>query len=61
MHRAPSSRDKDTSWLNAPSHRDRLKADALRQFEFFRASPDPAGGFHVLEALMHKSREGFMS
>jgi len=35
-------------WLDDPAHRAFLAADAARQLEAFAASPNPAGGFHVL-------------
>ena len=35
-------------WINDERHRAWLAKDALRQFDFFRASLNPSGGFHVL-------------
>lgn len=48
--RSPGPQSGETSWLKAPSHREWLVADALRQFDFFRGSLNAAGGFHVLDA-----------
>ena len=40
--------DPTRSWLQDPDHRAWLRAEADRQFGFFRASLNPAGGFHTL-------------
>ncbi len=37
--------DMDLAW-NSPAHRAYLAKDALRQFDFFKRSLDPRGGFH---------------
>lgn len=53
MHTAPISvsgpEDSNCFWIDAPAHRDWLAAQALRQFDFFRASVNPEGGFYVLD------------
>jgi len=36
-------------WMRGPDHRAFLIADARRQFDFFDASMNPAGGFHLLD------------
>ncbi|MCG7630042.1 AGE family epimerase/isomerase [Epibacterium sp. MM17-32] len=35
-------------WIRSPDHRAFLSADARRQFDFFKASVNPAGGFFTL-------------
>ncbi|WP_380056212.1 AGE family epimerase/isomerase [Falsihalocynthiibacter sp. SS001] len=37
-------------WLETRTHRDYLLADAQRQFDFFRASIRPEGGFYSLDS-----------
>lgn len=49
MSIAPGPQSAETSWLDTPAHRGWLKAEALRQFAFFRASIAPTGGFYVLD------------
>lgn len=44
----PHDGDLSRLWLNDPQHRAWLRADAERQFDFFRASLNPQGGFHTL-------------
>lgn len=40
-------------WLQDPQHRHWLRAEADRLFAFFRASLNPAGGFHTLDYEGH--------
>ncbi|SLN19293.1 putative sugar isomerase YihS [Pseudoruegeria aquimaris] len=49
-HVAPGPEASDTPWRATESHRAFLAADALRQFDFFRASLGEGPGFHVLAA-----------
>jgi len=50
MDASPGPETAGGFWLEDEAHRDWLRRDALRQFDFFRRSIDPAGGFHVLDA-----------
>lgn len=46
---APGPATGDGFWIDTPAHRDWLLAQAADLFAFFRASPNPAGGFHTLD------------
>lgn len=45
----PGPAGEGTPWLQDASHRSWLRHEAGRQFAFFRASLNPAGGFHTLD------------